>query len=180
MRPAAVGPPRRTRHHPITDDEVEEDRMSGHHAVDVLVDRPGPGIVVLRIVGEVDAARVSGLRRTVIALVPEPALTRLCVDLTAVGYLDSHGVDLLVRTHRLARAHGIDMRVVVSGNRALERLVVVSGVERVLHLADDVTQAIAPDTEPAAHDRAPTPTRPGRLATTGEERAHDRPPTGTS
>lgn len=131
--------------------------MSGHHAADVLVDRPGPGIVVLRIVGEVDAARVPELRRTVIALVPDPALTRLCVDLTAVGYLDSHGLDLLVRTHRLARAHGIDMRVVVSGNRALERLVVVSGIERVLHLADDVTQAIAPDTEPAEHDRAPTP-----------------------
>ena len=47
--------------------------------------------------------------------------------------------------YRLARAHGIDMRVVVSGNRALERLVVVSGIERVLHLADDVTQVVGWD-----------------------------------
>ena len=38
--------------------------MSEHHAADVLVDRPGPGTVVLRIVGEVDAARMPELRRT--------------------------------------------------------------------------------------------------------------------
>ena len=73
-------------------------------ALKVEVDQ-GPDAVTITAHGEIDLASVGSLetaRQRALATSP----TRLVIDLTLVGFVDSSGLKFLLQTHRLSRQNG--------------------------------------------------------------------------
>jgi anti-anti-sigma factor len=69
------------------------------------------GTVRLAVVGEIDMATVDPLTDTMIAILRGQSPTRLLVDFTQVGFLDSCGVSALVAAYHLAETSQVDFAV---------------------------------------------------------------------
>jgi anti-sigma B factor antagonist len=73
------------------------------HAVD--------GAVRLAIAGEVDIATAGQLRRAILTALTDVRTEELTVDLDQVTFLDSSGIQALLRGHAIAAERGITCRV---------------------------------------------------------------------
>ena len=103
------------------------------------------GAVVVTASGELDLDTVPELERHVVAAVEAATVctstTVVVVDLTPVSYLDSSGLNMLVRCHELARRHGLGLRVAASDRRVL-RPIVATSLDRLLHLYRTTAEAL--------------------------------------
>ncbi len=96
--------------------------------------------------GELDLDTVPELERHVVAAVEAAtactSVAVVVVDLTPVTYLDSTGLNMLVRCHELACRHGVVLRVAASDRRVL-RPILATDLERVLNLHRTTAEALA-------------------------------------
>lgn len=100
-----------------------------------------PGSVVLTVLGDLDMAGAPTLRQAVVAEVTGG--TRLVVlDLTAVDFLDSAGLGVVVGGLRRLRAHDGDLVVVCPESR-IRQVFESCDLDRVFDLHPDVEAAVA-------------------------------------
>ena len=111
------------------------------HHDSVQVDRPGPGVVVLRATGDLDAYTAPGLRTELHEATGGEA-TLVVVDLTSITFIDSAGLGTLVGAHRRMRESGGRLRV-VRPPALVARAFELTGLDDVLELRDDREQALA-------------------------------------
>ena len=98
-----------------------------------------PGGVVLTVLGDLDMAGAPGLRQVVVTEVAGGA--RLVVlDLTAVDFVDSAGLGVVVGALRRLRAHDGDLLVVCPEPR-IRRVFEMCDLDRVFTLHGDVDAA---------------------------------------
>jgi anti-sigma B factor antagonist len=105
------------------------------------VDRPRPGVVVVRPTGDLDAYTAPELRSRLRGAT-EAGARILVVDLSAVTFIDSAGLGALVGAHRRMREGGGVLRIVQPPplvGRAFE----LTGLNEVLDLCEDREQALA-------------------------------------
>jgi anti-sigma B factor antagonist len=101
----------------------------------------GPAAVVLTVLGDLDMAGAPGLRQAVVVEVVGGA--RLVVlDLTAVDFVDSAGLGVVVGALRRLRAHDGDL-VVVCPEPRIRRVFEMCDLDRVFALYRDVDAAAA-------------------------------------
>jgi anti-anti-sigma factor len=109
------------------------------------------GAVVVAATGEIDVDTVPELERQVVAALDAAtaptSATAVVVDLTDAFYLDSSGLNMLVRCNELARRHGTALRVVAADRRVL-RPILITDLERVLALYPTLADALAPPAAP--------------------------------
>ena len=109
----------------------------------VEVDRPGPGVVVLRASGDLDAYTAPALRTQLHDATDGGGDAELVVvDLQQTTFIDSAGLGTLVGAHRRMRERGGRLRIVrppALVGRAFE----LTGLDEVLDLRDDREQALA-------------------------------------
>jgi anti-anti-sigma factor len=97
---------------------------------------------VLRLAGELDLLTVPDLQARVTDAVA--ATTGAVVaDLTAVEFLSSSGLRLLLGLRSALAEQGRPLRLVVGESRAVTRPLLVTGLDRVLELHPDLDAAIA-------------------------------------
>lgn len=102
---------------------------------------------VLRVSGDLDLATAPQLRTTAVGLVAE-GRHHLVLDLTAVDFVDSLGLGVLIGIVRRARAQGGDARL-VSTRPHLQRTFALVGLDGAVPLHADVDAAVAaPSTAP--------------------------------
>jgi anti-anti-sigma factor len=105
------------------------------------------GAVVVAATGELDVDTVPELERQVVAALEAAtaatSATAVVVDLSSVSYLDSSGLNMLVRCNELGRRHGTALRVVATDRRVL-RPILITDLERVLSLYSALADALAP------------------------------------
>jgi anti-sigma B factor antagonist len=100
------------------------------------------GAEVLVVAGEVDMANATQLRSEVYrCLAEQPAV--LVLDLTAVTFLDSSGLTVLVEAHQAAAPHTA-LRV-VADQRVVLRPIQITELDRVLTVYASVDHALTPD-----------------------------------
>lgn len=100
-----------------------------------------PAAVVLTVLGDLDMAAAPGFRQAVVAEVAGGA--RLVVlDLTAVDFVDSVGLGVVVGALRRLRAHAGDL-VVVCPEPRIRRVFEMCDLDRVFALHQDVGAAAA-------------------------------------
>jgi anti-sigma B factor antagonist len=107
----------------------------------VELDRPEPGVVVLRAKGDVDAYTAPGLRTQLHAVTGGEAQL-VVVDLAEITFIDSAGLGTLVGAHRRMREAGGRLRI-VRPPALVARAFELTGLDEVLDLTDDREQALA-------------------------------------
>ena len=119
--------------------------------VDIEIEQSGH-VVLARVLGEVDISNVSSVRRRLAASVPNSALG-LVLDLSGTTYLDSSGVHLLFELSKELAKHRQDMRVVAPEDSASGRVLLLTGMDKVVPMASSVaegTRAIEEDPRAAS------------------------------
>jgi anti-sigma B factor antagonist len=81
-----------------------------------------PSALVARPLGDVDMAVTAGLRDELLAAVGEHGAGCLVIDLGAVDYIDSSGIELLFRLHGALAAGGSGLIVVAPPGSGAARL----------------------------------------------------------
>jgi anti-anti-sigma factor len=103
-------------------------------ADDLLVIVPTPTGLELR--GELDAHTASVLEHQLSPLLDGTNAGDVSIDLSALGFIDSSGLRLLVESHQ--RAEGVGCRLVLCRpSRAVVRLLEVSGLAELLVIDPD-------------------------------------------
>ena len=97
--------------------------------IDVLVDRPTPGVVVATVSGEVDMLTAPSLRDVVTSELADCAV--LVIDLSGVAFLGSAGLAVLVEASHEAQRRQVELRVVATG-RSVRRPLEITGLDEVL------------------------------------------------
>jgi anti-sigma B factor antagonist len=90
---------------------------------------------------EMDATNADQVREELLSIINEGAVL-LIVDLSKTTFCDSAGVGALVRTFRRASASDSQMRLVV-GTLAVQRVLSITGIDRLLDIYPSVTAALA-------------------------------------
>ena len=68
----------------------------------------------------------------------EETLPRLCVlDMAGLSFMDSSGIALILKAHKLARAGGGEVRVEHPSRQVL-RVMETSGIERIVPIAQEI------------------------------------------
>lgn len=108
---------------------------------DIVVRREGPHVVA-RLVGEVDVTNVGVVGEQLVAAVPNDAHA-LVLDLGETAYLDSAAIELLFELSRRLRRRRQDLRLVVPAGSPLTRVLELTGVHSVAHVAETLATALA-------------------------------------
>jgi anti-sigma B factor antagonist len=98
-------------------------------------------VAVVTVAGELDMATAPELQREVNRLV-DAGQTRLVFDLANVTFCDSTGLSVFVRARNRCDALGGDVRL-AAPQRAVQRILEVSGLVEVLRTYPTVDEAIA-------------------------------------
>jgi anti-sigma B factor antagonist len=118
---------------PRSTSESRGDRGQRRRLMRLLVDRPGPGTVVVTVWGEVDAFTAPRLAELLHhRLLARPAL--LVLDLSAVTFLSVAGLRVLLRGAVEAVARRVELRIVTSRSHVVQRILEVTGVSHELPL----------------------------------------------
>ena len=113
------------------------------HDESIEVDRPEPGVVLLRASGDLDAYTAPGLRAQLHEATGDGTETELVVvDLQKVSFIDSAGLGTLVGAHRRMRERGGRLRI-VRPPPLVARAFELTGLDEVLDMRDDREQALA-------------------------------------
>lgn len=113
------------------------------HNQSLEVDRPEPGVVVLRANGDLDAYTAPGLRLQLNDATDGGGEVELVVvDLQQITFIDSAGLGVLVGAHRRMRERGGRLRI-VRPPPLVERAFELTGLDEVLDMRDDREQALA-------------------------------------
>jgi anti-sigma B factor antagonist len=102
----------------------------------VAWNRYGQDVVVVALAGEMDRANVGSAHRVIEEVTTGDADEILVVDLSALEFIDSSGIELLVGLARDDRA-GEGLRVVPSDAPAVARIMSVTGVDAMIRIARD-------------------------------------------
>ncbi|WP_018681168.1 STAS domain-containing protein [Actinokineospora enzanensis] len=103
-----------------------------------------PGATLLHVRGEIDMGTAPILRQHLEDALARASDNPLLLDLTAVGFLASAGLALLVEFHTRARDTGRVLRVLADGGAVL-RAIQISSLDNVLEVHPTLAAALAPD-----------------------------------
>lgn len=105
---------------------------------DIPVTRPAPGVAVIHVPAELDVYTVPGIRQLHIDLVQDGVYTQI-FDLTAVEFIDSTGLGVLVGAKKRLAAHGGTI-VLDSPNPPVRHVLDrVTGLTKVFHVVENLT-----------------------------------------
>lgn len=120
---------------------------SGAAALSVVTSHPAPGVVLVRVIGEIDFATVDRCRRALYharrdATRQETDLDLVVCDLTAVTFLGAAATGILAEADVVTRRHGATLRL-VADTRAVRRVLRVTGLDRMIPVETRISDALA-------------------------------------
>jgi anti-anti-sigma factor len=101
----------------------------------ILTSGSGPRVEIA-VEGELDLATAPQLEREFGRVRELDGVEQVVVDLRNLAFLDSTGLEAIVKFDSQSRADGVEM-VVVRGPRAVERLFAVMQLDQKLRIVDD-------------------------------------------
>ena len=107
-----------------------------------ITSRHDSGRVVVEIAGEVDAYTGAPLRERLVGL-DLAGYHHLVIDMTAVGFMDSSGLGILVGAAKRARVNGGEVTIVGAAERILSVLR-ITGLTRVFPVFSTVAESLSP------------------------------------
>jgi anti-sigma B factor antagonist len=99
------------------------------------------GLVIARVVGEIDMSNAGELATALTDATPNEALG-IVLDLSDIDYVDSAGIHLLYRLRESLRARGQSLTLVVPAHSAVLDALRLAGIERNLDVVPTVEDAV--------------------------------------
>ena len=99
--------------------------------------------LVVAVAGEVDMDTAPQLAAAILDCIDQAGGGPCVLDLTAVTFLDSIGLTVLLQATRRAEGHHEPLPIVVDSNRPVIRPIEVTGLDEVLTLYHTVEEALA-------------------------------------
>jgi anti-sigma B factor antagonist len=120
------------------------------------LDLAGPDrVAVVPMPAEIDISNADNARDQLLSVLDEgPAM--LVVDMSATSFCDSGGVNALVRVYQRALADQAALRFVITAP-VVQRVLAITGVDRLLDIYPTVAAALAAPVLPAAGEQAVLP-----------------------
>ena len=87
--------------------------------------------VTVRLEGELDHGAADKLRPEVDALIMDPSVNRLVLDLSALDFMDSAGVGFVIGRYK-AMARRVGSVAVTGADRAIDRIFTMSGLYQIV------------------------------------------------
>lgn len=103
---------------------------------------PDDQIPVARIEGEIDLSNADDLRQSLLELVGNAALG-LVIDLSAVRYIDSAGVHMILRLAAGLHQRRQQVRAVAPADEAVRNVLKLTAVERLVPMGESQDEALA-------------------------------------
>jgi anti-sigma B factor antagonist len=107
---------------------------------DAVTEPLEPGILVVRLSGEIDIATTEFAAEAIRAAIAPPARLVL-IDMSAVTFCSSAGLGNLVEARQLASQHGIDLALIGVG-RPVDRPLTITGLGREFRFFASVEDAL--------------------------------------
>lgn len=101
----------------------------------------GDRTLIATVSGEIDSANADGIRAALTEAVTNHSLA-LILDLSAVDYLDSAGIELLYRLREDLRSRGQDLHVVIPSGSPASSAVRLAGVAEHLEVEQTLEEAV--------------------------------------
>jgi anti-sigma B factor antagonist len=100
------------------------------------------GVPVITAPAEIDITTADQLRAVLLDTAARGHAT-VVVDLTDTRFCDSYGLHALLRAHKLARADGGELRLVIPADGAVPRIFALTCLDRVIPCFASLTEALA-------------------------------------
>jgi len=100
------------------------------------------GPVVVALPAEIDVTNSDAVYQELIAALA-PGVRTVIADLTATSFCDSSGVHAIVRAHELAAGSQIALRVAVSPEGSVRRVLQLTGAVQVMPVHSTVAEALS-------------------------------------
>jgi anti-anti-sigma factor len=110
------------------------------------------GCALLTVGGEVDLGTAGELSDAAIAAMQDIS-PQLVIDLSAVTFMDSTGLKVLLAMHKRADLAGGRL-VLVGLTRSVDKVITVTGLDQTFHITDSVDSALTMAAQPPATDAA--------------------------
>ena len=91
------------------------------------------GLLAVRVRGEIDHHSALGMRQGIDKLISEKRPEKLILDLSAVDFMDSSGLGLILGRYSAVRQVGGDM-VILNPNKGVMKILKLAGVERMIRI----------------------------------------------
>ncbi|MBE2315962.1 STAS domain-containing protein [Solirubrobacter sp. CPCC 204708] len=114
--------------------------MSVNPLFQVRHERRGDGVVVVAS-GEIDLATSPQLREALLA--PDVSSASVVLDLREVTFIDSSGLGVIVGQQKRAQERREQFSVAVGGAAAVQRILELSGLAKVLDIVSDPQERLA-------------------------------------
>ena len=85
-------------------------------------------VLLVRLEGELDQCSASGIRRDIDALLQDPSVRHLVLDMARMPFMDSSGIGLILGRHKLVSAMG-GVVVVQKAPKDIKRMLSIAGIE---------------------------------------------------
>lgn len=112
-----------------------------HRALRMTVQRPVSGVVVVRMIGEVDLLSAPRINELIRQRLTAASLRVLILDLSDVTFIGSCGIELLLHAQRRAEHRDIGL-VLVNVSTRVQRLLELTGMTEQFRRHDTVTAAL--------------------------------------
>ena len=85
-------------------------------------------VLLVLLEGELDQCSASGIRRDIDALLQDPSVRHLVLDMARMPFMDSSGIGLILGRHKLVSAMG-GVVVVQKAPKDIKRMLSIAGIE---------------------------------------------------
>ena len=99
--------------------------------------------VIASAVGEIDLATAPALVDSIESELGRSAPGRVVIDLSEVRFLDSSGLNALVRLQRVLEERSIGMRLIIPSDRIVRQVFEITRLTAPLSVVDSLTDALA-------------------------------------
>ncbi|MFR9729858.1 STAS domain-containing protein [Saccharopolyspora sp. MS10] len=111
-------------------------------ALRLSIQRPEPGVVIVRIGGDIDLATVPRLAELIQQRLTAAVLRAVVLDLSDVTFFDSAGLEMLLHAQRRAEARRTPLYL-VPGTGSVHRMIHLTGLTGRFTSRDTTTEAVA-------------------------------------
>lgn len=89
--------------------------------------------VIVRLTGELDHCSAQGIRRELDALIHDPGVRHLVLDMKEMSFMDSSGIGVILGRYRTMKQRGGTVAV-KNMNAHVERIFILSGMNQIIQI----------------------------------------------